>query len=115
MKSGKTYSRLLLPFLCLLFVIKSEAQPFNLDDNIKPVELTLVNYKKDDPKAKGMINVTTVTQVKDTLYFFIKGFSMYSPAYFGITAEDGSSPIQVTLNKENWHQANKSGETDDKG
>ena len=106
---------IVLPVLCLLLAMKSTAQPFNLNDNIKPVELTLVDYKKNDPKAKGKINITEITQVKDTLYFFIKGFSMYAPAYFGITAEDHGSPIQVTLNKENWHQANKSGETDDKG
>lgn len=92
-----------------------KAQPFNLNDNIQPVELNLVDYKKDDAKAKGRINITEVTQVKDTLYFFAKGFSMYSPAYFSITAADTTAPIQVTLNKENWHQANKTGETNDKG
>lgn len=100
---------------CMLSGFNLKAQPFNLNESIQPVELNLVDYKKDDAKAKGRINVTEVTQVKDTLYFFAKGFSMYSPAYFCITAEDPSSPIQVTLNKENWHQANKTGETNDKG
>lgn len=114
-KPRTTIFRIILPVLCLFLVMRSAAQPFNLNDNIKPVELMLVDYKKDDPKAKGKINITEITQVQDTLYFFIKGFSMYSPAYFGITAEDHAAPIQVTLNKENWRQANKNGETDDKG
>jgi LPXTG-motif cell wall-anchored protein len=104
-----------LVIACLLSGFILKAQPFNLNDNIQPVELNLVDYKKDDAKAKGRINMTEVTQVKDTLYFFARGFSMYSPAYFSITTEDASSPIQVTLNKENWHQANKTGETNDKG
>jgi hypothetical protein len=91
------------------------AQPFNLDDRIQPTELNLVTYKKGDPKASGHINVTTVTQTQDTMYFFVKGLSMYSPAYFGITGDDHAAVINVTLNKENWHQANKKGETDDKG
>lgn len=103
---------LLAGFCALNFV--SKAQPFTLND-INPVELNLIPYKKDDPKEKGRINVTTVTQVKDTMYFFVKGLSMYSPAYFGITAADHTSPITVNLNKENWVQPNKSGETDDKG
>ena len=104
-----------LTIFCLLSNFILKAQPFNLNDNIQPVELNLADYKKDDLKAKGRINVTEITQMKDTLYFFARGFSMYSPAYFCITAEDPSSPIQVTLNKENWHQANKTGETNDKG
>ena len=101
--------------LAVLLCDKAMAQPFNLNDAIQPIELNLVNYKKDDPVAKGRINVTEVTQVKDTMYFFIKGFSMYSPAYFGITSVNHASPIAVNLNKENWAQANQSGETDNNG
>ncbi len=100
-------------FFCTLFY-NSSGQPFTLND-ITPIELNLVNYKRDDPKEKGRINVTSVTQVKDTMYFFVKGLSMYSPAYFGITSVKGSAPIVVNLNKENWVQPNQSGETDDKG
>lgn len=105
--------------IALLFfstgVSKVMAQPFNLDDRIQPTELTLVPYKKGDAKASGQINVTTVTQTQDTMYFFVKGLSMYSPAYFGITGNDHAAVINVSLNKENWHQANKTGQTDDKG
>lgn len=104
---------LLFIAFCISFYT-AKAQPFTLND-INPVELNLIDYKKNDPKEKGRINVTSVTQTKDTMYFFVKGLSMYSPAYFGITAVKGSAPIVVNLNKENWVQPNKSGETDDKG
>ena len=106
-----------LAALCLLSAMlhQAKAQPFNLNDNIQPIELQLIDFKKDDAKQKGRINVTEVNQEKDTMYFFVKGLSMYSPAYFGLTAVNGSAPIAVSLNKENWLQANKTGETNDKG
>lgn len=115
MKNKIKISSVLVITSFLLWGSALKAQPFNLNDNIQPVELNLMDYKKDDAKAKGRINITEVTQVKDTLYFFAKGFSMYSPAYFCITATDATAPIQVTLNKENWHQSNTAGETNEKG
>lgn len=38
---------------------------------------------------------------------------MYSPAYFGITAKDGSPSIKVNLCKDNWHTMDRTGETAD--
>ncbi len=101
---------------CIICSVNAMAQPFSLDDNIKPVELNFV--KIDPPKkptAKGRINVTNITQTQDTMYFFGKGFSMYAPAYVGVTAKDKSVPLQVDLFKENWLKANKSGNTGEKG
>lgn len=90
------------------------AQPFTLDDNIKPVELTLIDYKKEDTLKKGRINITEVTQVKDTLYYFVKGLSMFSPVYFGITAKAESGNVKAYLCKDNWKTVNQEGETGSK-
>ncbi len=98
----------------LLLPAIAKAQPFTLDENITPTELMLVDYKKDDTLRRGMINVTTVTQVKDTAYYFVKGLSMFSPVYFGLTAPEGNGNIRVQLCKDNWTTANRSGETGDK-
>lgn len=92
-----------------------KAQPFNLSENVVPTELTLVDYKKDDTLRKGKINITEVTQNKDTAYYFVKGLSMYSPVYFGLTANAEAGNIKINLCKDNWHQANQNGETGDKG
>ncbi|HOZ70703.1 MAG TPA: hypothetical protein PLU11_11460 [Chitinophagaceae bacterium] len=89
------------------------AQPFTLD-NITPTELLLVDYKKEDTLRRGLINVTTVNQVKDTAWYFVKGLSMFSPVYFGLTAPEGNGNIRVQLCKDNWKTANRSGETGEK-
>lgn len=91
------------------------AQPFNLDDRIQPTELNLVDYKKDDTLRRGKINITEVTQNKDTSYYFVKGLSMFSPVYFGLTTKAEAGNIKINLCKDNWHKAEQSGETGDKG
>lgn len=107
------FSIFMLFVLALLSGGQLRAQPFTLD-NITPTELLMVDYKKDDTLRRGMINVTTVTQVKDTAYYFVKGLSMFSPVYFGLTAAEGNGNIRVQLCKDNWKMANRSGETGDK-
>ena len=108
--------RYLFSFLFVFSLLSVEivkAQPFTLD-NITPTELVMVNYKKEDTLRRGMMNVTTVTQVKDTAFYFVKGLSMFSPVYFGLTAPEGNGNIRVQLCKDNWKTANRSGETGEK-
>jgi len=107
------YSIFLLFALTLLSGGLLRAQPFTLD-NITPTELLMVDYKKEDTLRRGLINVTTVTQVKDTAYYFVKGLSMFSPVYFGLTAPEGNGNIRVQLCKDNWKTANRSGKTGEK-
>src|SRR5688572_17727791 len=109
---------ILLAFLAFIFLagnIKISAQPFTLDERIKPKQLKLVDYRKDDPKRKGRVNITEVTQESDTLYYFVKDISIYSPVFFSITSADAGVPVKVNLSKENWVQPHRSGETNDKG
>jgi len=109
--------KIVFPLLVFsLFSIPSAgfAQPFTLDEKIQPVELNMVDYKKDDTLRKGKINITNVKQVKDTLYYFVKGMSMYSPVYFGLTTKADSGNIKVYLCKDNWKTFNKEGETGSK-
>ena len=110
------YIHQLFTLTVLLFGASAMAQPFSLDPNINPAELTLVNFNPaKQPLAKGHISVTDVTQVKDTQYYFLKGFSIYSPAYVGITAKDKKQGISIDLFKENWLAASRSGVTDGEG
>ena len=112
----KKRSRILLLFICLISLVKLQAQPFSLDERIKPIELNFVNIDPPNkPLAKGRMNVTVITQVVDTMYFFGKGFSTYAPAYVGVTAKDKAVPLQVDLCKENWLTASQTGNTGDNG
>ena len=96
-----------------IFVLQNicSAQPFSLDDRVQPTELNLVDYKKTDTIRKGRINMTEVTQNKDTSYYFVKGLSMFSPVYFGLTTKADAGNIKVNLCKDNWHAVNQNGET----
>ena len=109
----KTYLLLLTFFLLCIYCV-SYSQPFTLD-SMKVTELKLVKYTPKDEKGKGRINLTQVTQVKDTMYFFVNGLSMYSPTYVGITAREKDKKIKVQLHKWNWKDILRSGSTDDKG
>lgn len=109
---------LLLPALFFLLICAASAQPFNLEPSIEPVELKLLPFNPKDPARameKGKMNITRVTQVKDTLYYFVQGASIYSPVYVGLTSLDPSVKIDVRLCKMNWKNFNRSGTTDDKG
>ena len=91
------------------------AQPFTLDEDIQPVELKLVNYNPPASQEKGMICLADVKQTRDTQYFFIKGFSIYSPSFAGITAGEPDAPIEIGLFKANWRTPDASGNTGEAG
>jgi hypothetical protein len=107
-----------LLLIVVLFFIQqfALAQPFTLEEKIKPVELILkaVNPAKL-PKAKGRMNVTEVTQAEDTAYYFVQGASIYSPVYVGLKLKDAANPVKVSLHKMNWKNENRSGSTDNQG
>jgi hypothetical protein len=97
--------------LCLLAGQRLMAQPFSLTESVQPVELNLTDYKKDgDDKAKGRISMNTYQQDKDTLYYFVKGLSIYSPTYFSLNSSDPNADIKVNLCKENWHNFHQVGD-----
>jgi LPXTG-motif cell wall-anchored protein len=84
-------------------------------DSVNVTELKLENFTAKKSAIKGRINLTHVTQVKDTMYFFVKGLSVYAPTYVGVTARDKSKPLDVRLHKWNWHDVLRSGSTGDSG
>lgn len=107
---------LVISVVSLFIAGTSMAQPFTMNPDIVPVELAMHPFKPaGNDKLNGHINITSVTQVKDTLYFFAKGFSTYSPAYMGITMKDKANSADVGLFKENWLKPSKGGTTGDKG
>jgi hypothetical protein len=90
------------------------AQPFNLDEKINPTELVLVKNPDSTGIQKGRINITNVTQVKDTMYYWVNSLSIYSPTYFGISQDEATpGKITVKLCKENWGAVDISGSTAD--
>src|ERR1700681_195724 len=66
----------------------SSAQPFTLNDKIKPTEITLKTYRAGGGKADGRVYGAVITQTQATQYFFVQGISIYSPSYVGVTTDD---------------------------
>jgi hypothetical protein len=87
------------------------AQPFNLDENIQPVELVFTAHTKEgEEKARGRISINDLTQDKDTMYYFIKNLNMYAATYFSLNSMEPDADIRIHLCKENWKTAHRSGE-----
>ncbi len=107
----RKHQLLLVPVLLFFSAQHIKAQPFNLDENVKPVELKFEEYKKQgDAKAKGRISVNTLTQEQDTAYYFIQGLNMYAPTYFSLNSNQPDADISIKLCKENWKTFHRSGE-----
>ena len=111
----KNISLLLLSVSVFLLQYTCMGQPFSLDERVQPTELNLVDFKKTDTLQKGRINMSEITQNKDTAYYFVRGLSMFSPVYFGLTTNAEAGNIKINLCKDNWHQVNQNGETGDQG
>lgn len=93
----------------------SMAQPFTLDEKIKPTELKLEPYKRGGGKTDGKVYGAVVNQTEDGRYFFVQGLSIYSPTYVGITADPPTARIQIALYKETWGAPSLEGKTDGTG
>lgn len=105
-----------LAFFVLLIGNLGMAQPFNLDDDIQPVKLIL--HPVDDesnPDLKGQMSISDIRQVKDTMYFFVNGLSIYSPTYVSTEVHEGYESLDVSLHKMNWKKAERSGKTNADG
>ena len=59
--------------------------------------------------------MNTFRQDKDTLYYYVKGLSIYSPTYFSLNSSDPNAGITVNLYKENWHNIHHTGDIKGKG
>ncbi|HMT09375.1 MAG TPA: hypothetical protein PKA82_15335 [Pyrinomonadaceae bacterium] len=89
----------------------ANAQPFALDEKIKPSELKLTDYTSKDARMKGKVAVAEVTQKNDSLYFFVKGISIFSPVIVLVESMDKTEKLNVSLHKNTWNAVEASGET----
>lgn len=110
----------LFPFIfaCAFFVTfasQVNAQPFALDEKLKPTELKLTDYAASDPRTKGKVAIVEVTQKNETLYFFAKGISIFSPVMVFVEASNKADKLAVSLHKNTWNTIERSGETDASG
>lgn len=104
----------LIGLLLLSAMGRMVAQPFNLDKNIQPQELKMVDYKKGDPLMSGKISVAKIRQTSDTAYFFVKGAGIYQQVVITGANRKTGQKLDIALCKENWDKPNRVGVIDDK-
>ena len=109
----KNYMILLLS-VCMAGALA--AQPFTMEKDLNPTKLEFHKFNPpSEPKAKGKLNVTQVTQIRDTMYFFTNEISIYSPVYVGVTTKDKENPLEINLAKMNWKNPDRKGSTGSSG
>jgi hypothetical protein len=97
-----------LLFFTLISTTKIIAQPFNLDKKIVPVELIMLDVQPEGkPLLNGKMNLSTITQTDDTMYFFVKGAGIYQATYFSYTGFDDKQKPTLYLCKNNWKKPEK--------
>lgn len=107
---------ILFYFISCLFNQTIAQQPFTLDKNIKPIELKLNKFQpKNKPNAWGKMGILKAYQVKDTVYYYCKGLSIYSVANIVVSLKEKQTPITVSLHKNSWNQALRTKKTDKEG
>ncbi len=99
------------PLKTILFVLfmglayTGFAQPFTLDDKIKPVELALI----EDTRIghEGEKSIVTLSTVDSTRYYFVSGHEMWQFLDILVTPlDDMAYPIEVSLAQDNWESPN---------
>ncbi|MFM9905424.1 MAG: hypothetical protein ACKVQJ_12750 [Pyrinomonadaceae bacterium] len=107
--------KILFSILLLFGAVGCYAQPFSTDEKIKPTELKLTSYVGKAAKEKGRIAIVDVNQKDESLYFFVRGISIFSPIMIYIESEDKANRLGISLHKDFWKDADKSGNTDNNG
>jgi hypothetical protein len=97
MKKIISHHLILIGFLICGFT--GIAQPYSLDEKVKPEKLELFT-DKDNEGAKGIIKNATVED--EDQYYFVKGHDMYQFVDVYIMANFGDPEIRVDLAFTNW-------------
>lgn len=98
----KPLKTILLSGFLFAVISGNYAQPFTLDDKIKPVKLELQeDTRKGHEGEKGIVYFNRLTD--STMYHYVTGHDMYEFVDVLVTSVDGS-PLQVSLAKNNWSE-----------
>lgn len=97
--------------IALLFLFCYQAglaQPYTLDENVKPIKLEL----KEDKKNKGAKSVlVNATLENDPQYFYVNGCNMFQFIDVYIFSNFGSPNFKAELAKNTWNEVEKSAST----
>tara|TARA_R110000850_G_scaffold182360_1_gene307766 strand:+ start:17296 stop:18642 length:1347 start_codon:yes stop_codon:yes gene_type:complete len=97
MKSLKT---LLFPVFLLAGVICIQAQPYSLDDRLKPTELKLQDDKRKGHEGEKFL--ATLSTVDSTKSYYVKGHDMFQFVDVIVKGFGNENPLEASLVYDNW-------------
>ncbi|NND62937.1 MAG: hypothetical protein HKN48_07050 [Flavobacteriaceae bacterium] len=100
--------QLIIASLCMLLVTSAFAQPYTLDENIKPVQLELQEDKNMEGAQSVVANVTMET---DPQFFFVKGVNMFQFIDVYIFSNFGKPNFKAELVRNTWNDVEESEST----
>jgi hypothetical protein len=88
--------------IALMGIHSTNAQPYTLDKEIKPVKLEL----RDDKKYEGAKGIATNASIEgdETNYFYVKGHDLFQFIDVYIFSNYGDPALKATLVKDNWKE-----------
>lgn len=96
---------LYLTAIVAMFGLSATAQPYTLDENIKPVQLEL----KDDKDYEGAQHLlANATIENEPQYYFVKGMNMFQFVDVYIFSNFGNPNFKVELVKNTWNEVEES-------
>lgn len=101
----KLQSLFLFLILLVAGISKSLAQPYTLDEKIKPIKLELLEDKRKG--HKGEKNIVFWSVVDSINYHYITGQDMYQFVDVLVSSIGNESPLIVELVKDTWHDVEK--------
>jgi len=104
MKTKETF--LLVTFMLMLGMLVS-AQPYTLDEELKPTLLEL----KENQSGKGKLVITNTDLANKELFYHVKGHDMYEFLDVYVFSNVGNPDVKVDLAYNNWDDVQFSGNT----
>lgn len=110
----KSLHKLITALLFIFFCLPLFAQPYTLDENVKPVQLDLKEDKKREGATAVAANVTITNEIQ---YFFVKGCNMLQFIDVFIFSNFGNPDFKADLVRNTWEDIEQSASTgsSDKG
>lgn len=105
----KKIKKIIATFILLFIAGTGLAQPFNLDEKIKPVKLELQDDKKYEG-AKGITANATI-EADSTHYYYVVGHDLFQFVDVYIFSNYGNPKLEATLVKDSWKDVHETQNT----
>lgn len=88
------------------------AEPISMDPKAEPA--TLIEFKAE-PKLGEFVGRAEGTVDSGGKRYYLKGLNVMSPLAIQVFAKDAAKPVDISMHRFMWHEANREGRTNENG